>query len=273
MFSDIDEALRRLLTADMPIERNEIEIAFDRPTREWSTRLTKPALNLFLFDVRERTELRDQTVRVEIQANGLAVRRWPEKRLDLAYTVTAFAKEPADEHRILSRALATMFRHRELPEQHRSGELLALEEPVLLRVMAPDYLAKPADFWGVMDNEMRMSLTWVATAPMDPFLAIEGPIVRTAEFAFGRMDEAWRERTRVVAGVVHAGGGLTDGIEGVRVTVPGTTIEATTDPEGRFALGHLLPGEYRWRVEAPGREVREVSMTVPSATYDISLAM
>ena len=39
---------------DVPIKKAEVEIAFDRPTRDWSSRLSKPTLNLFLFDVRER---------------------------------------------------------------------------------------------------------------------------------------------------------------------------------------------------------------------------
>ena len=54
MFQDVDGTLRAVLMADVPIKKAEVEIAFDRPTRDWSSRLSKPTLNLFLFDVRER---------------------------------------------------------------------------------------------------------------------------------------------------------------------------------------------------------------------------
>ncbi len=33
MFNDVDETLRAILIADVPINRTEIDIAFDRPTR------------------------------------------------------------------------------------------------------------------------------------------------------------------------------------------------------------------------------------------------
>ena len=64
MFSDVDETLRSHLISDMPIHGGEVDIEFDRPTREWSSRLSKPTLNLFLFDVRERPEFRDSNQRV-----------------------------------------------------------------------------------------------------------------------------------------------------------------------------------------------------------------
>jgi hypothetical protein len=269
MLSDVDESLRRLLTADMPIERGEIDITFERPTREWSSRLSKPTLNLFLFDIRERIELRNESGPVEMTPAGRATRKRPDRRVDLAYTLTAWAKEPADEHRIMGRLMATLYRNSSVPEEHLDGELRTAEYPVLLRMMPPDYLAKPADFWGVMDNEMHIALTWVATAPLDPYAPIEGPIVRTAQFDFGRPDEEWRERFRVVGGITHGPGGITDGVEGVRVTVVGTALSVTSDRDGRFALGHLPDGEYQVRLEPPGGEARELRMQVPAPTYDL----
>ena len=42
MFQDVDATLRALLLADVPIKKAEVDIAFDRPTRDWSSRLSKP---------------------------------------------------------------------------------------------------------------------------------------------------------------------------------------------------------------------------------------
>ena len=36
-----------LVTAGIPIRANEIDISFERPTREWSSKLSRPTINLF----------------------------------------------------------------------------------------------------------------------------------------------------------------------------------------------------------------------------------
>ncbi|MBI2766814.1 MAG: DUF4255 domain-containing protein [Chloroflexi bacterium] len=273
MFNDVDESLRNLLVADMPIDRNEVDISFERPAREWSSRLSKPTLNLFLFDVRERTEIRDDMPFVQRTANGSAFTRRPARRIDLSYSVTAWAKEPADEHRILARTLACMFRHGAVPEQHLQGELGLADWPLLVRIMPPDYLAKPADFWGVMDNEMRAALTWVATVPMDPFLPVEGPMVRTAAFDFAAVGETWRERFQFVGGIAHAPGDLLAGVPRVRVSVRGTTLEATTAEDGTFTFGALPSGDYVWQLELPDGRTIEHPVTVPAPAYNIEIAI
>ncbi len=195
MFNDVDESLRSLLIADMPIERNEIDISFDRPTREWSGRLSKPTLNLFLMDMREHPMLRNDVPEITRLADGTARRAVPSRRIDMSYLVTAWAREAADEHRILSRVLATMFRLDRIPEEHLAGQLVNTTKNVLARIMPPDHLTKPADFWGVMDNELHSNLMWVITAPLDAFEPITGPIVRTAEFRFSRPDADWMENS------------------------------------------------------------------------------
>ena len=97
MFQDVDATLRAVLIADVPIKKTEVEIAFDRPNRDWSSRLSRPTLNLFLFDIRERAEMKDDVPIVTRDGNGRAVRQRPPRRLDLSYLVSAWTTEPDDE--------------------------------------------------------------------------------------------------------------------------------------------------------------------------------
>ncbi len=271
MFNDVDESLRSLLVADMPIERNEIDISFDRPTREWSGRLSKPTLNLFLMDMREHPMLRNDVPEITRQADGSARRAVPSRRIDLSYTVTAWAREAEDEHRILSRILATMFRHNRIPEDYLAGQLANTTTNVLTRIMPPDHLTKPADFWGVMDNELHSNLMWVITAPLEAFAPTTGPIVRTAEFRFSRPDADWMENTFTVGGTVHAGDDRTAGISGVTIEVLGTTLRDTTGADGKFVFAGVPAGERTWRVTPPEGAPREQVMQVPSESYDIQM--
>ena len=137
MFSDVDESLRERLIAAMPIQGGEIDIEFDRPTREWASRLSKPTLNLFLFDVRERPEFRDPGPHTTIDQNGRFAQQRRALRIDLSYIVTAWTKEAGDEHRILSRALAAMYRSSEMAPETLSGQLVDATVGLLTRVSTP----------------------------------------------------------------------------------------------------------------------------------------
>ena len=58
MIDDLDQVLRQLLIRELPIKNREVDVDFDQPTREWSGRLSRPTLNLFLYDLRENNKLR-----------------------------------------------------------------------------------------------------------------------------------------------------------------------------------------------------------------------
>lgn len=270
MFSDVDETLRAVLTADIPIERNEVDISFDRPTREWSNRLSKPTLNLFLADIRELRDFRNEVSTVERNGDG-TVRRRPPRRVDLTYLVTAWAREPADEHRILSATLASMFRQYRVGAEHVQGQLANVPGTLLVRIMPPDYLVKPADFWGAMDNELRASLTWVATAPLDPFTPIEAPLVRTVETRVQDIDGTKLESMLRLGGVIYRDGDVLNGVEGAVVSLEGTALRQATDGEGRFAFTSVPSGSRKFVVETPdGRRV-ESEREVPGPGYDIEV--
>ena len=57
MINDLDEVLRQFLVRELPIKNSEVDIAFDQPAREWSARVSRPTLNLFLYDLRENQKL------------------------------------------------------------------------------------------------------------------------------------------------------------------------------------------------------------------------
>ncbi|MBA4181536.1 MAG: hypothetical protein C0506_13180 [Anaerolinea sp.] len=269
MFNDLDETLRQVLIADVPLDPREVDIAFDRPTREWSSRLSKPTLNLFLFDIRERIDFRDDSWAVALKANGQKERVRPPRRIDCAYFVTAWAREPADEHRILAGVLACMYRQAAIAEEFLQGELLKSTVNILARAAAPDHLAKPYELWGVLDNELRASLTWVATAPMEVFAAVSGPMVRSLELGFTRPGDGWREAFTRVGGVAHKAGDLLDPVANARVRVEGTALESWTDSEGKFLFPRLLPGEYELLLEGRDGLHGQRRVVVPSDSYDL----
>ena len=243
MFSDVDETLRAVLIAELPVTNGDIDISFERPTREWSNRLTKPTVNLFLYDIRDRADLRDASPLVRRTDNGITTKTTPARRIDMSYMVTAWAREPADEHRILARALACILRRGRIEEAYLQGELLGAEFAVLARVMPPDHHTKPYELWGVLDNDLRASHAWVITAPLDVFAPVPTPIVRTRETVVRDRDETREERSLQVGGYAHTRGDALAGIGAVRVSLKGTRHSIVTDGEGRFSFAGVPPGE------------------------------
>ena len=79
MIDDLDDALRDLLIREMPIKNNEIDISFGQPNKEWSSRLSRPTLNLYLHDIRENPTLRrDQNfAELERRPDSVVHRRPP----------------------------------------------------------------------------------------------------------------------------------------------------------------------------------------------------
>ena len=129
MIDEIDEAIRQLLSRELPIRNSEIDIAFDMPKREWSARLSRPTLNLYLYDVRENVKMRQMTTAWESSSNGgTATTRRAPVRMDLYYMITAWATQPDDEHRLLGRLMQMMFRFPTLPEELMPDTLRQLKD-------------------------------------------------------------------------------------------------------------------------------------------------
>jgi hypothetical protein len=80
-----------------------------------------------------------------------------------------------------------------------------------------------------------------------------------------------------IGGTIRAKGKEGTPLSGLQVAVKGTGFTTTTDSEGRFRLGSLLPGDYTlvvWPEEGKPKE-KPIKITVPIAgdagEYDLEL--
>lgn len=190
MIDDLDDALRDLLIREMPIKNNEIDLSFGQPNKEWSSRLSRPTLNLYLHDIRENPTLRrDQNFSELERRTDSVVQRRPPHRITMHYLVTAWATAPEDEHRMLARALLALLRFQELPDDILPEGLQDQPSPIPLKVAQADVLEKPSDFWSVVDNQQRPGITFSATLAFNPYTPVVKPVTRTAEFKFGQSED------------------------------------------------------------------------------------
>lgn len=287
MIADLDETIRKLLQQELPIKNGEIEIKFDQPKREWSARLNRPTVNLFLYDLRENPVLRQHGWE-QIAGNGngrgdnqLAHLKRTPFRVDCFYMLTTWASDPEDEHRLLSSTLLALFRFPVLPADRLMGSLKKQPFEVPARLANHDRLTNPAEVWSSLDNEMRPSISYIITLALDPWAEITAPLVRTFTMRSGQaigIPELPSLQTDTVLERVDLGGTVQsaksgDPLSGIQVAIKGTGLFTTTDTSGRFRLGSLPPGEYilvAWPEE--GRPL-EKAITLPGdgRAYDLQL--
>lgn len=279
MIDGIDEALRLLLTHELPIQNSEIDIAFNQPKREWSARLSRPTLNLFLFEIRENSKLRQPSPAFEIERgeNGAMIQRRKPIRLDLHYMITAWAADPEDEHRLLARAIMALSRHGTLPDAVLPDSLHDQPSPIPISVAQTTIMEKPTDLWSVLDNEARPAVSCTLTVAMNPYAPVSTPAVRSAEVRFGQSARPVDQQLSVsdgegrfwITGEVRTRSGKP--LRGARIRLIERGLDVPVQEEGKYIIGLLSRGRHAVEIAVEGRKPVRQTLTIPSDNYDIVL--
>jgi hypothetical protein len=288
MLADLDETIKQLLMAEMPIRNGEIDVNFDQPKREWSARLTKPTVNFFLYDVRQNVELR-QFQWERVNGNGrpnVATLKRPPLRIDCHYMITTWAAEPEDEHRLLTRTMLTLFRFAKLPTDRLYGKLEGTEYDISTKLASHDKLTNAAEIWSALDNELRPSISYLLTMTLDPWTPIEEPMVRSLSMKPNWLDNEPAEADalerpgqlqngqHMVAGTVRVANEET-AVPQAQVALANTGYSDTTDENGRYILRGLPTGTYTFLITtADGQQLSlERPIPAPDGNYDFDVEL
>lgn len=272
MISDLDETIKQLLVRMAPLDAAEVDICFDMPGQEWSAGITKPTVNLYLYDIRENHDLRTYDWEVERRPDKTATRRRLPVRIDLTYLITVWTSAVDDEHRLLWYVLATLFRFPLIPTELFQGALAGQDLLINTLVAQPDGpLRNPADFWASLDNRLKASINFVVTVPLDTGIQFAAPLVSTRVLGVRDKSQQEVEERVQVKGVLHQKGKPELGIPQATLFIKEAGRSAETDEQGRYAFSRLSRGSYTVRIVAPDRKERETVLTVPSKSYDIEL--
>ena len=261
MIHDVDETLTRLLATELaatpgcPV-RDRGQITLDPPTVAEANQDGEACVNLYLFDVRENVQERDEGMvrRLGKTVDAPVGVSRPPVRMDLSYLVSAHAGEdPRTEHRLLSDVLTVLLRRKTVATDHLAGSLEGLANAVSVSIAQPEHVtaADPKGLWQALGGTMRPTLALVVTAPLDPFETVWTKRVREAVVAprpgsgpgerLGGM-EALGSRLSVAGIALDQKSALP--LADVAVTVTGETATATTGADGVFVLADLSPGPY-----------------------------
>lgn len=285
MISDVDEVLRKLLTREINIQGNEIEIAFDQPKREWSSRLSKPTINLFLFDLRENLRLRgSEQYSTLTRPDGFTEIRRNAVRMDLRYLMTTWVKDAGDEHLLLSSAMMGLLRNPFLPADLLPVHLQNQPTPMPLEVATFPPEIGPVDkfteIWGVLDNEMRPGILVTVTVSMDPYSPMIFPSVRTRETRFVQSKGETAEGQKItiekpLSKKYCSVGGTVKSAKYDLSTLSLILVEKMLPIEineaGNFVLNHVAEGEYHLDILFNKKVLKRQKIQVPSSNYEIEV--
>ena len=271
MFADLDETLRQLLIQRVPIDLSEVDVSFEAPDREWSGRLSRPTVDMFLYDVQENLELRETDWEVRKDANG-AIRKRRPVRIDATYLVTAWARMPEDEHRLLWRVLATLAKHPVLPSELLHGGMAEQPYAIQTKVARPDQLrTNPADLWQAVDNRIRPGLRYTATLALDTEMQFTSPLVFTRTQRLERLDADYMFETTSISGRVRQSTNGQHPVPDATVVLRETGARAFTDAEGKFRIPRAPRGPVTLVAWSPGRPEVTRTLEVPSPDYDLEV--
>jgi hypothetical protein len=200
---EVDESLRSLLKREV-LNGSDVEVAFDAPTREWSSKRSSPIVDLFLYDIQENLAQRQQGLVRERGPDGRVVReRDPTRKLKLCYLVTAWTQRPEDEHRLLASLLQCFLKYDSIPADALAGSLADGAVEVALSVAVPSGENRHVtDLWTAIGGELRPALEVVATAPIQPGIvrAPAPPVLERTRLEIVQPDGAREEVPRRSAG-------------------------------------------------------------------------
>lgn len=206
MFSHLTLALAELLHLDdAPALARDADISFDRPGDAYQPE--KSSINLFLFDVHERADLRSNEPLLQRSADGKhASFQAPPLRMACSYLVTAWAEAgqagqsaTLAQHELLAAALQAFAGAPTLPADKFSGSardwLARQPYPVELALMQSDLTRNLSEFWAAVGGNLRPGFTLTATVAMMPEApSAPVPLVMERDIVINKPDPAAAEK-------------------------------------------------------------------------------
>ncbi|HEX6904110.1 MAG TPA: DUF4255 domain-containing protein [Thermoanaerobaculia bacterium] len=185
MIDDLDRTLEELLKRELPGDLiSQIAISFAVPDQNFPPSAVKlPAIDLFLYDIRENRELRRGDWAVERRNDGTTVRLPRPVRVECSYLVTAWPSDasttPAlDEHRLLGEVMKALLRHETLPADLLQGSLRGQAPPLPASTLQPGRLQSLGEFWQALGGKPKAAFSYSVTIGVEAGEPLEaGPPV------------------------------------------------------------------------------------------------
>jgi hypothetical protein len=185
MIDDLDKSIRTLLMRDLGI--SNLKVSFESPDAEFRPRVEPPALDLFLYDLRENRDLRSNEIVTErVQYYNKVLARPAPVRVDCSYLVTAWVGDGSNsrtenEHRLLADAITVLLRYPILPSDVLQGRLKEQEHDPPTATLQPGRLQSIGEFWQALGGVPKAAFDYTVTIGLQPFAQTAEPLAREVD--------------------------------------------------------------------------------------------
>ncbi|MGB7339252.1 MAG: DUF4255 domain-containing protein [Phototrophicaceae bacterium] len=193
MIADLDQTLEAMLRRDLPDSiTQQVTISFAPPDGNFPPQsVSLPAIDLFLYDIRENREVRSTARRV-IRDNGNATIYPAPVRVDCSYLITAWASDATprpmeDEHQLLGHVMMVLLRNKEISDDLLRGYLIGKTPEISTSVLQSGHLQSIGEFWQALGGKPKAALNYTVTISVEPTEPIEAPLVGRSRID-GRLD-------------------------------------------------------------------------------------
>ena len=262
MLANLSETLRFLMRsegeASDPKLLQDVEVSFERPSEGFAP--TPATIDLFLYELREETELRtNEPEFVYNTTDGRVQIRRPPLRMDCSYLLTAWpaAGQPnaaLEELRLLGEAVQVLARHETIPSEYLQGSIKSMEPPprVQIAMGSTERGRGLAELWTALGNKLKPSLLVRVTIAVDtnPVPAKAEPLVTSVGIGVDVREHAGLNPVftpQVNESFFHIGGRLTmKGVAATGAVVSLVKLNQTvrTDANGIFRFSSVPRGQY-----------------------------
>jgi len=270
MLADLDETLRTMLRTELERHGFEgVDIAFDAPAREWSGQLSKPTVNIFLYDLRE-SEAQRTSEWSRVQRDGRTFEGRPPMVMECSYAVTAWTQAVEDEHRLLSQVLAIFYAYPEIPQSALNGRLSNGSQQGPIKARIGQGKGEKSDFWSAIGGQYKVSLDYVVRLSVDSGAKLErGPEVRTQTVRTRLADGPARAIVEMHRSVGKVSNKKGEPLANVWVTLPDVGTWTASEADGRFRFDRLPPGRHRLLARTADGVEAVAQFEVPGAGVDL----
>ena len=193
MIDDLDKTIRELLKRELQIDN--LQVTFETPDAQFRPHVVPPALDLFLYDIRENRDLRSNQTPTERAPYNMALFRPAPVRVDCSYLVTAWVGDGSNsrtenEHRLLADAMTVLLRYSTLPADILQGRLMQQAEDPPTATLQPGRLQSIGEFWQALGGNPKAAFDYTVTVGLQPFAHSAVPVVRELDVDMGEVQGA-----------------------------------------------------------------------------------
>jgi hypothetical protein len=155
--SALENVLQAWLREQLPLPADVGDISFDSPDATWSTALTRPTVNLFLFDI-ARAAQPSLPVPPRRDQSGTLVQDRPAPCVSFSYLLSTWGGGVREEHRLLGDAVRAVLRTPALSPEPESQELVG---PIQISLSEANEV-RARELWSGLGGRLRAGMVLVA---------------------------------------------------------------------------------------------------------------